>query len=249
MRAIRILNILVRALCVGAGGLTFADQAFAAVQDSRFEFTADGADVDFDVRNVPRRDVLDRLFADTGIEFKWLSSSFAAEPISGQFNGAPSSVVRQLLAKTNFVIAYDDKSRLSRVIIVGPATGEQASTGLAAIAAAVQLHVRQAEPPKAQAPKAMAQNSAAFAPGRSLPTSARTDSPPLAMITEGGAATGTAPAVALPTQSGNPAIPTPTATAASETPVPASPGEPAIAPVPRAEGAIARPAPLGATGE
>jgi hypothetical protein len=246
VNAARTLKILVAALCAAAGSGSMPAGAFAAVQDSRFEFTADGADVDFDVRNVPRRDVLDRLFADTGIEIKWLSSSFAAEPISGQFNGAPSSVVRQLLAKTNFVIAYDDESRVSRVIIVGPATGEQASAGVAAIAAAVQRHVRQAAPPKAQAPTAVAQNSAASAPGRSTP--ARTDSPPLAMITEGGTATGTAPAVALPTRSGNPAIPTPTAMAALEIPVPASPGEPAIAPVPTAEGAIARPAPLGATG-
>ena len=247
MNAVRTLKILVAALCAAAGSGSMLAAALAAVQDSRFEFTADGADVDFDVRNVPRRDVLDRLFADTGIEFKWLSSSFAGEPISGQFTGAPSSVVRQLLAKTNFVIAYDDESRVSRVIIVGPATGEQASAGLAAIAAAVQAHVRQAAPPKAQAPTDVAQNSPASAPGRSTP--ARTDSPPLAMITEGGTATGTAPAVALPTQSGNPAIPTPTAMAALETPVPASPGEAAIAPVPTAEGAIARPAPLGATGD
>src|SRR5262249_19019476 len=63
-------------LCLGAYvGVTATNPIAAAVQDSRFEFSPDGTKVVFEVTDVPRREVLDRLFAGTGIEVKWLNAS------------------------------------------------------------------------------------------------------------------------------------------------------------------------------
>jgi hypothetical protein len=108
MNGCRTFNVLLGMLWAGAcSGLICANVAFAAVQDSRFEFSADGTSVDFDVRDVSRREVLSRLFAGTDIEVKWVSSAFADEPMSGRFNGTSAAVARQLLGQTNFVIVHD----------------------------------------------------------------------------------------------------------------------------------------------
>jgi hypothetical protein len=166
MRGFRTLRIVVGTL--GAcSGLIWANLGFAAVQDSRFAVSPDGTTVDFDVRDVPRREVLNRLFAEAGIELKWLDAVFADELITGTFNGTPFSVARQLLARTNFVIAYDDNARVARVVVVGPASGEQASPGLAAIAAAMQPSSQPKASSKAELPiAAMAQNNAAGTPAK-----------------------------------------------------------------------------------
>jgi hypothetical protein len=127
---------------LGAGvwsGLVCGGLALAGDLDSRFDISPDGASVDFEVRDTARRDVLSRLFDGTGIEIRWVNPSFADERISGQFSGPASAVARQLLARTNFVLVHDRSdhaSRLIRVVIVGPAKGEQ-TAGLAAIAAAM----------------------------------------------------------------------------------------------------------------
>jgi hypothetical protein len=127
---------------LGAGvysGLVCGRLALADIQDSRFDISPDGANVDFDVRDTARRDVLSRLFDGTGIEIRWVNPSFADERISGRFSGPVSAVARQLLARTNFVLVHDRSdhaSRVIRVVIVGPATGEQ-TAGRAAIAAAM----------------------------------------------------------------------------------------------------------------
>jgi hypothetical protein len=130
-------------LALGAfGGWWCMNSASAGTHDSRFEFSPDGTSVDFDVRDTARRDVLNRLFAGTGIEIKWVDAVFADERIGGNFSGTRSAVARQLLARTNFVIVHDDsdgKPRVIRVVVVGPATGEQSSTGFAAIDAAMQV--------------------------------------------------------------------------------------------------------------
>src|SRR5437868_14382185 len=46
--------------------------AFAGDQGSRFDISPDGARVDFDLRDAPRRDVLKRLFAGTDVEIRWI---------------------------------------------------------------------------------------------------------------------------------------------------------------------------------
>jgi hypothetical protein len=121
------------------GGLMCGCLALAGDLDSRFDISPDGANVDFDVRDTARRDVLSRLFDGTGIEIRWVNPSFADERISGQFSGTASAVARQLLARTNFVLVHDGSdqaSRVVRVVIVGPARGEQ-TAGLAALSAAI----------------------------------------------------------------------------------------------------------------
>src|SRR6516164_8686140 len=142
MNVRRTLTAAVCALSIaGCGGLTSANPAFAGVDKSRFQFSPDGASVDLDVKDTSRRDVLDRLFEGTGVEIRWINSSFANERISGKFSGTPATVAQVLLAQTNLLIVHDhsgEASRVVRIIIVGPSAGEKASAGLAGIAAAMQ---------------------------------------------------------------------------------------------------------------
>ena len=132
-----------RKLLAGALGVWCALPCGLAVGDdqgSRFDVSPDGARIDFDVRDAPRRDVLHRLFAGTGVEIRWVSPSYAEERISGKFSGTASSVARDLLARTNFVLVreHDDAtSRVIRVVVVGPASGRPPAEALAALAAAM----------------------------------------------------------------------------------------------------------------
>jgi hypothetical protein len=104
-------------------GCMHAAVGFAGVQDSRFVISPDGAFVDFDVRDVPRREVMARLFADKGIKLEWLTPSFGDEKISGTFKGSHADVTQQLLAQSNFVVVRDPggENKISRLIIIGPA--------------------------------------------------------------------------------------------------------------------------------
>jgi hypothetical protein len=127
-----IANILT---LVCFGSLLFTSPVFAAIEDSRFDMSLDGARVDFDVREVSRHGVLDRLFANKGIELEWRNSANADETITGTFNGTFASVARQLLAPMNFVIVYGGRgnaARISRIVVLGP-VGLRASPGLVAI--------------------------------------------------------------------------------------------------------------------
>src|SRR3954452_14533899 len=90
----RIAYILCLTACIGVSA---ANRASAAVEDSRFEFSPDGTNVVFEATGVSRREVLDRLFAGISIEIKWLNASFANEPISGSFAGNRAAVARVLL--------------------------------------------------------------------------------------------------------------------------------------------------------
>jgi hypothetical protein len=142
MRTFRGLTSLFARLCLCAcGGIIFAGMALADVQESRFDISSDEANVALDVQGISRRAVLDRLFANTGIEFNWLNPSVADELISGKFNGTLSGIARQLLAQTDFVLVYDgaDKVRIARVLIVGRARSGQSAARTAGIEAAMRL--------------------------------------------------------------------------------------------------------------
>src|SRR5712691_6410132 len=119
-------------------GCIHAAVGFAGVQDSRFVISPDGAFVDFDVRDVPRREVMTKLFADKGIKLEWLTSSFGDERISGTFKGSHADVVQQLLAQSNFVVVRDPggENRISRLVIIGPA-----ATGTAGVPADMAVPV------------------------------------------------------------------------------------------------------------
>jgi hypothetical protein len=95
----------------------------AGVQDSVFSVGADGT-VAFDVRDVARRDVLQRLVQGRAVELEWVDPTFADERITGVFNGSADAVLQRLLAQTDFVAVYDrqgGKPRIARLIIVGKA--------------------------------------------------------------------------------------------------------------------------------
>src|SRR2546421_59260 len=118
------------------GSFVSAGGGFAAVEDSRFILSPDGSAVDFELRDVARRDVLARLFADQEIKVDWLDPSLANAPISGGYRGSLSQVARQLLEKVDFILVYDmggSAPRITRVVVMGPSKG-QPSPGLATVA-------------------------------------------------------------------------------------------------------------------
>src|SRR5919199_6122979 len=134
------------AACTGLLGMKLA---IAGVEDSRFEFSPDGASVAFEVRDVARRDVLKQLFAGSDLDIVWINAAYAEERIRGQFTGTPAAVARQLLGQTNFIVVHDDSagaSRVVRLVVVGPAQGEQSSTGLGALLAAIKPVAKPREP-------------------------------------------------------------------------------------------------------
>jgi len=190
MKSHRQLDLF--AAAVGAAACSFllsANLAVAEIQGSRIEPSSERSDMVFDVNNASRREVIDRLFAGSGIEIKWISPGFAEDRIGGKFSGKAVEVLRQFLAHTNFVIVHNgsgEASRIVRLVIVGPAKGGGSSADLAALAAAIKLAkgsvetigsvAPQPESPKdpAQAQTADAAPAPAEAPTRSV--SSRTDS-------------------------------------------------------------------------
>ena len=145
MNGCRALTTLSGRLAAAVCGCVISlNLAVAGIQDSRFEFSADGVNAEFEVRNVPRREVLTRLFADTGIEIRWINAAFADEPISGTFSGAADVVARQLLAQMNFVVVNDgssDAPRMVRLIVVGAAKGDQSWPTLPAVTTAMAVAI------------------------------------------------------------------------------------------------------------
>ena len=114
---------LVRLALLAATVWSLAGPVSAGIQDSVFSIGADGT-VAFDVRDVARRDVLQRLVQGRAVELEWVDPAFADERITGVFNGNVDAVLQRLLAQTDFVAVYDRQSgkpRIARLIIVGKA--------------------------------------------------------------------------------------------------------------------------------
>jgi hypothetical protein len=128
----RVLQVLFS--CIGF--FFVPSNTFAAVADSQFVISADGASVDFDVREVARSYVVDRLLANRDIKIEWLNREIADEVISGQFQGTISGVARGLLAQFNVVLGYskvNDEVRITRIIVVGRVAAGRTSPGMAAL--------------------------------------------------------------------------------------------------------------------
>jgi hypothetical protein len=85
-------------------GLFLVQPGLAAVEDSQFDVSSDGMSVQFELREVSRREVLDRLFANRGITLTWHNRAAADESVSGSFHGPLSVVAWQLLAPLDFVL-------------------------------------------------------------------------------------------------------------------------------------------------
>jgi hypothetical protein len=125
VRTLRALAATLMALGIvaGIGGMP-VEPAFAGVRESAFFVAPGGASVVFDVRDVPRRQVVERLLAGRAVVLEWLDDTLADEPITGVFNGNAEAVLQRLLAQTNFVVVYDrsgDQPRISRLTILGKA--------------------------------------------------------------------------------------------------------------------------------
>ena len=126
---------LIRLGAVATIGCLLASPGFAGVQDSVFFVSPDG-NVAFDVRDVSRREVLQRLLSSKAIELEWVDPVYADERISGAFNGNADTVLQRLLAQTDFVVVYNRDggiSRVARLIIVGKAASPSKSAGLLGI--------------------------------------------------------------------------------------------------------------------
>jgi hypothetical protein len=107
---------------VAAFAAMHAGASLAGVQDSVFFISPDGSHVAFDVRDVPRREVLSRLLRGEAVELEWGDSAMAEERITGAFKGTIEAVLQRLLAQTDYVVIYANdggRSRIARLIIVG----------------------------------------------------------------------------------------------------------------------------------
>lgn len=149
-------------VCVAS--ILVSGASLAGVDDSQFVVSSDGSSVQFELREVSRREVLDRLFAGQDIKLDWVNTAVADEHISGSYGGSLSQVTRQLLGALNFILVYDgvaQESRLTRVVIVGRGSGV-ASPSLAVLEAAMQRAGRPVAPvpsSKPQASSAAAENA------------------------------------------------------------------------------------------
>ena len=120
-------------IVAGIGGMAVGP-GFAGTRESAFFIAPGGANVVFDVRDVPRREVVDRLLAGRSILLEWLDDTVADEPVTGTFNGSAEAVLQRLLAQTNFVVVYDrsgDQPRISRLTILGKAAKQHRAPDLA----------------------------------------------------------------------------------------------------------------------
>jgi hypothetical protein len=124
----------------------------AAVQDSVFFISPDGMTANLNVKDVSRREVLDRLFAGKKIRLEWRSQTTADEPITGVFQGPIAGIARQLLAQTDFVTVYDHNaghSRITRVVVVGKSMDKQTPSAADASMIASELSNTIANAPSA----------------------------------------------------------------------------------------------------
>ena len=122
MKRLRAFNrTLIGLGVVVAMGCLLAGRGSAGVQDGAFSISSDGGgNVAFEVRDLSRREVLQRLLQSRGIVLEGVDPAFAEERISGAFYGSIDAVLQRLLAQTNFVAVYKHEggtSRIARVII------------------------------------------------------------------------------------------------------------------------------------
>lgn len=159
------------------GSLLAVDASLGAAADSRFDISPDGHSVEFELRDVPRHDVLARLFAEQEIKVDWLEPAIANDLVSGSYHGALSQVARQLLEKLNFILVYNmtpNARRITRIVIVGAAKGEP-SPALPALQAALQ----RAETAKQSSPANAAEPATASRRGPSSSSLLREPASPL----------------------------------------------------------------------
>jgi hypothetical protein len=79
--------------------------------------------VALEANGLPRREVMERLLADRGINLEWSDKSVADQPIKGVFKGDFDRVLRMVLSGTNWLAAYDGEEgcRISKILVLGAA--------------------------------------------------------------------------------------------------------------------------------
>ena len=114
------------------------------------------SNVTLDVTGTPRRAVLSRLFSGSNISFEWLDAPAGEVAITGRFSGTAGEIARKLLSDTDFVVVYESGGqarRISRVVIVGPSSGQPNATAVAALERA-SVDTPATQTPKPPAPAA-----------------------------------------------------------------------------------------------
>jgi len=133
------------------------------------------------VRDVPRREVLNRLLTSKAIVLEWVDQAFADERISGAFNGSIDGVLQRLLAQADFVAAYDREggtSRITRLTIVGK-TSSTSKASSTSKSVELQETTLPAPEPKAGSIKITPPTPADLATPLYIPVPAGTVPPPL----------------------------------------------------------------------
>lgn len=219
MGCVRRQYCVLRQLILICGGCAwFTGVGLAAVEDSHFGTNSDGTILEFDLRAVSRREVLDRLFANRNIKLEWVNTALADELISGAYHGSLPQVARQLLTKLDFILVYDGASsdaRLTRVVIFGRSSG-QASPAIASLEAALLA----SEKPKDQSQTAPASADLAR-PGRA----------PSMFDARRNANAASSPSPVPVRQAGTPPVPVVRQAPGDLVPVPIMTGLPSVAPI------------------
>jgi ABC-type nitrate/sulfonate/bicarbonate transport system substrate-binding protein len=98
----------------------------ASAQIGEPELTHDVTDgeITIDANGATVRQILDRLFTESGTEVDWRDQASARKVIEGRFKGSLDQVTQRLLANENYIAISarsDGQTRIVRVIIIGQA--------------------------------------------------------------------------------------------------------------------------------
>lgn len=130
------MNVVVRVILGFAVAHVLTEAVSAGVEDSRFEISPNGSEVVLELRDVPRRYVLERLFAGNGPAIEWANSDIRDELVGGNYSGSRWAVARQLLEATDFILTtrvVNGETRIVRVLILGKANTDKLASGSTAL--------------------------------------------------------------------------------------------------------------------
>ncbi len=94
----------------------------AEVSDTALSLRSEGNKFILEFSGTTRRQVVERLFAASGVTVNWLDTAHAAELIEGRHVGSLEEIVSRLLSRTDYIIAYDmsgSEPRMTSVVVHG----------------------------------------------------------------------------------------------------------------------------------
>jgi hypothetical protein len=98
--------------------------------DTALSLRPEGGELIFEFKETTRYRVVQYLLAKSGAAIRWANRAHATELISGRYSGSLREIVRRLLSRSNYVIAYDTsggRQRIARVLVLGPVLPSRAS--------------------------------------------------------------------------------------------------------------------------